>query len=323
VEAIGVRLVYMGTSAFAVPTLRALFEAGYSIAGVVTQPDKPGGRGHSLQASPVKQEAARLHLSVYQPATLKDDAARALFEALQPDMLVVAAYGKLVPPWLIALPRYGVLNLHGSLLPKYRGAAPIQRAVANGERETGVCTMRIDEGLDTGPVYLCEKTPIGSDETSEDVSIRLATLGSRLMIRTVEGVVTGTLQPAPQDPTQATYAPPLKKEEGRIDWTWPAPIVHNKVRGFRPWPGTVTKFRDAVCKILQSKVGQATPSAAAPGTILATKPSLAVVCGDGTLLEVVEIQAPGRKPLAGVDFANGMRIRAGEKFEPVVDNDQG
>ena len=313
------KVVYMGTAQFAVPTLQKLFEAGYPISGVITQPDKPAGRGHHLQASPVKRKAQDLQLPVYQPATLKDDNAQALFRALEPDVIVVVAYGKIIPKWLLDLPQYGAINLHGSLLPRYRGAAPIHWAIANGETETGVCTMQIDEGLDTGPVYLRERLPIGSEETVQQLSERLAEIGSSLLLRTLEGIVGGTLKAISQENASATYAPILKKADGIIDWQQPAQKIHNRVRAFNPWPGAVTLFRGAVCKILKSKVGGET-TASEPGTIVTSRPALAVVCGDSRLLELLEVQPENRRPVPGTAFANGAHITAGEKFEPLGDN---
>lgn len=310
-----VRLVYMGTADFAVPTLRRLVGEGYSVAAVVTQPDKPSGRGQLMHAPPVKRSALDLQLNVHQPATLKDENARVFFEKLQPDCIIVVAYGKLLPPWLIKLPRFGVVNLHGSLLPKYRGAAPIQWALANGETETGVCTMQIDEGLDTGPVYLCEKTDIQTEETIQQVSERLADLGGDLMIRTLSGIVSGSINAKPQDHTRASLAPILRKEDGYIDWDRPAQVIHNRIRAFNPWPGTVTRFRGGVCRVLKSRVGLPVEGTVSPGSLKATKGLLGVACGDGVLLELIEVQLPGKKPVSGGDFANGMRIQAGDSFE--------
>jgi methionyl-tRNA formyltransferase len=310
----------MGTSEFAVPTLQAVVDNGHPLRAVVTQTDKPAGRGQKLQFSPVKRKALELQLPVYQPATLKDENAQAVFRPLQPDLIIVVAYGKILPPWLIALPRFGVLNLHGSLLPKYRGAAPIQWAVANGEFETGVCTMQIDEGLDTGPVYLCERTPIDPDEGVQALSERLASIGAALTVRTIAGLLSGSLHPMPQDHTRATSAPPLRRENGYINWDKPARAIHDEIRAFNPWPGTITRFRQTVCKILKSKLGQTGPDADSAGEIIVGRHGLAVRCGDGALLEVLEIQAPNRKPLSGKDFANGMRIMPGEKFDRITDN---
>ena len=311
-------LVFMGTATFAVPTLKLLFEKGYPITGVITQPDKPSGRGQTLQGSPVKSRAFEMHLPIYQPKSLKDEEARALFKALAPEMIIVVAYGKILPPWLIGFARHGAINLHGSLLPKYRGAAPVHWAIANGETETGVCTMQINEGLDTGPVFACEKTPIGSDESVQAVYARLADMGAGLMERTVQGIVNGTLAALPQDDSDASLAPVLKKEHGHIDWAMPARQIHNRVRAFNPWPGTVTRFRGATCKILKTQPGGA--HSAPAGTIVTSKSSFGVACGDGALLEILSIQPENRKPVSGTDFANGARIQAGEKFEPLMDN---
>jgi methionyl-tRNA formyltransferase len=312
-----IRIVFLGTSTFAVPTLVKLFEQGYPVTAVITQPDKPSGRGQAVQSPPVKQKAFGLHLTVYQPPNLKDDAVRAMFGALRPDMLVVVAYGKILPAWLLSLPRYGAVNLHGSLLPKYRGAAPVQWAIANGEIETGVCTMKLDEGLDTGPVFLCESAAIGPDETAPELSGRLAQLGSELMVRTIDGVMGGTLQPTPQDHARATLAPILKKEDGYIRWTDAAKRIHDCVRAFKPWPGAVTRFRASTCKILKTRIGTRIEPGQQPGTIIWSKQGLSVCCGDSTLLEILELQLENKKPVRAVDFANGARLRPGEKFVPV------
>ena len=315
----------MGTATFAVPSLNVLFEQGYNIDGVITQPDKPSGRGQSFQAPPVKKRAFELHLPVYQPSSLKTAEARELVGALSPEIVVVVAYGKILPPWLLQLPRYGCINLHGSLLPKYRGAAPVHWAIANGESKTGVCTMLLDEGLDTGPVYLCEETQIEPDETVSQLYDRLAVQGAPLLHATLQGLVSGTLKPKPQDASQASFAPILKRENGFLDWGMPATQIHNRVRAFNPWPGAVTRFRGSNCKVLKTKMvttvggGMCTP-VPLPGSILASKRSLSVVCGDGIPLEILSIQAENRKPVSGVDFANGARIQPDEKFGSVLDN---
>ncbi len=243
----------MGSATFALPSLNALFEKGYAITGVITQPDKPSGRGQTLQAPPVKKRAFDLHLPVFQPKSLKSDETQSLIQALDLDMIIVVAYGKILPPWLLQFPRYGCINLHGSILPKYRGAAPVHWAIANGEKTTGVCTMLLEEGLDTGPVFLCEETNIGPDETAPQLYDRLAELGAGVLIETVNGVVSGMLKPKPQDDSLATFAPILKKENGFIDWSMPAIEIHNRVRAFNPWPGTVTRFRRRICKILKTR----------------------------------------------------------------------
>jgi methionyl-tRNA formyltransferase len=308
------RLVFAGTAPFAVPILQGLVDAGYSISGVVTQPDRPGGRGQTLQAPAVKLKALELQLSVHQPTTLKNDEARNLFAALSPDLLVVVAYGKLLPAWLLALPKHGAINLHGSLLPRYRGAAPIQWAMANGEAETGVCVMQLDAGLDTGPVFACEKTPIDPDETVQQLSERLSLLGNALTKRVVADIFGGTARAATQAHAQATLAPILTKEDGIVDWSRPARSIYNRMRAFHPWPGCKTEFRGLVCKILKARVGEAAPEAGTPGSLVLGHRSLSVICGDGILLELLELQPPNKKPQSGADFINGLRIVPGEKF---------
>ena len=312
------QIVFAGTSQFAVPILETLVAEPYPIVGVVTQPDKPAGRGQTLQAPPVKAKALELNLPVYQPVTLKNEEARSLFTSLAPELLIVVAYGKLLPSWLLDLPRYGAVNLHASLLPRYRGAAPIQWSIANGDSETGVCTMRLDEGLDTGPVYACEKTPIDLEETVQDLSNRLAQLGRGLVKRTIAGILDGSLQALPQDHARATLAPLLTRQDGVLDWGLPAQTIHNRIRAFNPWPGTRTAFRGEVCRILRSRLREATLEAP-PGALvtnLGAERSLAVVCGDKTLLEVLAVQLPNRRPQSGIDFMNGFRVVPGERFEP-------
>ena len=310
----------MGSATFALPSLNRLFEQGYGLTGVITQPDKPSGRGRALQAPPVKKRAFELHLPTYQPASLKTGETRALIQALEADMVVVVAYGKILPPWLLELPRYGCINLHGSILPKYRGAAPVHWAIANGEQTTGVCTMLLDEGLDTGPTYLCRETHIGPDESAAELYDRLAELGADVLIETVNGVLKGTLEPKPQDGSQATFAPILKKEHGFIDWNMPAIEIHDRVRAFNPWPGTVARFRGMTCKILRTSLVNSPPHAVGAGSLLVSGHSLAVVCGDSAMLVVLLIQPENRKAVSGADFANGARIQPGEKFESLMDN---
>ena len=280
----------------------------------------------------MKQRAFELKLPVYQPTSLKTDEAREIFGALAPELVVVVAYGKILPSWLLNLPRYGCINLHGSLLPKYRGAAPVHWAIANGETQTGVCSMLLDVGLDTGPTYLCQDTVIGPDESVAQLYDRLAILGAPLMLATIEGIVNGTLQPRPQDHARASMAPILKKEDGFLDWAMTAVSIHNRVRAFNPWPGTVATFRGTICKILRTKLSPPSPSGKGQGaeqtdalgvregTILPSKNSLQVLCGGATFLEILTIQPQNRKPVSGADFANGARIQPGEKFEPLVDN---
>jgi len=310
----------MGSATFALPSLKELFEIGHPIAGVITQPDKPSGRGQLMQGPPVKKFAFDLHLPVYQPNSLKSQEAHDLLNALAPDLIVVVAYGKILPRWWLQFPKYGCINLHGSLLPKFRGASPVHWAVANGEGKTGVCTMQLNEGLDTGPVYLCDETRIGPNETATELYDRLAVMGAPLVLKTLAGIVSGTLKPKPQDDSRATYAPMLQKKDGFIDWSRPAREIHNRVRAFNPWPGTVTKFRGQTCKILKTAV-EAGPGSAEPGIIGISKGRLIVECGAGAV-EVLSIQPQSRKAIGGADFANGNRIQPGEKFIPISDNEK-
>ena len=317
----------MGSATFALPSLNRLFERGYEITGVITQPDKPSGRGQTVQSPPVKRLAFDLHLPIYQPSSLKTEETQSLIQALRLDVIVVVAYGKILPPWLLQFPSYGCINVHGSILPKYRGAAPVHWAIANGEKSTGVCTMLLDEGLDTGPLYLCRETLIDPNETTAELYNRLADLGADALIDTLEGVMNSSLKPTPQDNSKATFAPILKKEHGFIDWHMAAVEIHNRVRAFNPWPGTVAKFRGVTCKIVKTAIGESAEAQArqpaAPlqsGFIVVARGSLAVVCGDGALLEIVLIQPENRKVVSGADFANGARIHPDEKFEALLDN---
>ena len=317
----------MGSATFALPSLNRLFERGYEITGVITRPDKPSGRGQTVQSPPVKRRTFDLHLPIYQPSSLKTEETQSLIQALRLDVIVVVAYGKILPPWLLQFPSYGCINVHGSILPKYRGAAPVHWAIANGEKSTGVCTMLLDEGLDTGPLYLCRETLIDPNETTAELYNRLADLGADALIDTLEGVMNSSLKPTPQDNSKATFAPILKKEHGFIDWHMAAVEIHNRVRAFNPWPGTVAKFRGVTCKIVKTAIGGSAEAQArqpaAPlqsGFIVVARGSLAVVCGDGALLEIVLIQPENRKVVSGADFANGARIHPDEKFEALLDN---
>jgi len=295
------RLVFLGTPAFAVPSLEALVSAGHEVVLVVTQPDRPSGRGQHLTASPVKEAAARLRLRVYQPERVRRPEAVETLQNVRPEAMVVVGYGQIIPQVVIDIPPLGILNVHASLLPKYRGAAPVQWAIANGETRTGVTIMRIDAGLDTGDMLAKGETAIGEDETAPELSARLAGAGAALLVETlarIDGIVAEQ-----QDAAQATYAPILTKEHGRIDWKLPAQAIHNRVRGLQPWPGAYTRFRGQQLTIWKSRVS---PSPVGnPGT-LARHP-LRVNCGEG-MLEPLEVQLEGRKRITGEQFANGQRI---------------
>jgi len=308
------KLLFCGTPEFAVPTLERLIAEQFVIDLVVTNPDEPSGRGYALKAPPVKQVALRAGLEVFQPAALKEPATVAFLSRYRPDAIVVVAYGHLIPKWLIELPRWGCINLHASLLPKYRGAAPIQWSLICGEALTGVTTIRIDVGLDTGDILLKREVGIQDDDDSETLGARLSQLGADLMIETLRRLEQGNLEAQPQDHAQATLAPILKKEDGRIDWDLPALEIWNRIRGLRPWPGAYTRFRGKNLHIwAASRPAAGETMHLDPGTLVADRGRLCVSCGQGTLLEAKEIQLEGRKRLAPRDFLNGVKISAGEK----------
>ena len=309
------KLIFCGTPQFAVPTLERLIEDKHEIDLVMTNPDEPSGRGYETKPSPVKQAAVRASLKVFQPAKLKDESTVTFLSGFQPDCIVVVAYGHIIPPWMIDLPKLGCINLHASLLPKYRGAAPIQWAIARGETVTGVTAMKIDEGLDTGDIMLKQEVPIESSDTTETLSERLSGVGAELMAETLGKLGRGEIQPQPQDHSQATLAPILKKEDGRIAWTLNGEQIGWRVRGLRPWPGAFTSFRAKNLHIWSAApaAGQA-GAEYQPGTLLPERARLRVVCGQGTLLELLEVQLEGRRRLPVRDFLNGMRPVAGERL---------
>jgi len=299
------RLVFLGTPAFAVPTLERLVERGHQVIAAVTQPDRPKGRGQALAPPPVKEAALRLGVPVYQPERVKRPEAVEYLRDLAPDAMVVVGYGQIIPQSVIDIPRLGILNVHASLLPKYRGAGPIQWAIANGESVTGVTIMQIDAGLDTGPMLLQAETAIGGEETAPELAGRLSAMGADLLVEALDGLAGGRIAPRPQDNTQATYAPMLKKEDGRIDWNRSAARIHNQVRGMQPWPGAYTIFRGGALHVWRARPADGVVGGA-PGTLVRIKPP-AVACGEG-LLELVEVQMEGRKRMSAADFANGQRL---------------
>jgi len=306
------QLVFLGTPAFAVPTLEALAGRGHQIAAVITQPDRPSGRGQNALPPPVKVAAQRLGLPVFQPERVRRPEAVELLKDLAPEAMVVVGYGQIIPQSVIDIPRLGILNVHASLLPKYRGAAPIQWAVANGESRTGVTIMRIDAGLDTGDILLAEETAILPEEDAVELGFRLAGMGARLLVRALDGLAAGEIVPEKQDHTQASYAPLLKKEDGRIDWRRTAAEIHNRARGLQPWPGAYTSFRGQTLHVWKSRPSAGiAPAATQPsGRIVRTRP-LAVSCGAGSL-ELIEVQLEGRKRISATDFANGQRLAENE-----------
>ncbi len=304
------RLVFLGTPAFAVPTLERVVEVGDEVLAVVTQPDRPRGRGQTSAPPPVKEAALRLGLPVYQPERVRRPEAVEFLRELSADCMVVVGYGQIIPQSVIDLAPLGIINVHGSLLPRYRGAGPIQWAILNGETRTGVTTMRIDAGLDTGDILLKAETEIGADENAIELGGRLAAMGADLLARTLEGLSAGTIVPEKQDAAQATWAPLLKKQDGLIDWTRDAAAVHNQVRGLQPWPGAYTTFRGQSLHVWKSRLEHAAPPYG-PGTTHRTANRLLVACGSGWL-ELLEVQMEGRKRLAAADFANGQRLADNE-----------
>jgi methionyl-tRNA formyltransferase len=308
------KIVFAGSPHFAVPTLEALATAGHELCCVITQPDRPVGREQRLQAPPVKEAALRLGLPVHQPEKIKSPEARALLESLRPEAVVVVGYGQILPPWLLELPRYGCINLHASLLPAYRGAAPIQWAVASGESKTGVTSMQMDPGMDTGPILLQWETEIGPEETAVALAERMSGPGAALMLETLAGLQAGTMVPRHQDNSRASRAPLLKKEDGLIDWSWTAEQVFNRLRGFAPWPGIYTGFRGSKLQIWWARPHALPNSGAAPGHLLVGKDELRVVCGGGTTLDLLEVQLEGRRRMSAAEFVRGTRPQTGERL---------
>jgi len=305
-------LVFCGTPVFAVPTLEKLVEAGFAVGLVVTQPDRPKGRHMELARSPVKQRALQLGLPVSQPDKIKNnDELRAQLTAIRPEAIIVVGYGRIIPPWMIDLPRLGNLNLHGSLLPRYRGAAPIQWAIARGESVTGVTTMRIDLGLDTGDILLQKQIPIAPRDTAETLAPRMATIGGDLMVETLRGLRAGTIHAQPQEHAKATLAPMLKKENGRIDFHLTAGEIFNRLRGFQPWPGAYTSFRG---KHLHIWAAQPAERRLEEGELAVDGTGLLVGCGAGSALRLLEVQIEGKKRMPASDFIHGHHPRPGEKL---------
>jgi methionyl-tRNA formyltransferase len=304
-------LVFCGTPHFAVPTLEALVRTGFPVCLVVTQPDKPSGRGLTLSQSPVKQSALGLDLPITQPTSIKNnDEFRAQLTAFKPDAIIVVGYGRILPKWMIDLPRLGNINLHASLLPKYRGAAPIQWAIARGEEVTGVTTMRIDAGLDTGDILLQKELPIKPTDTAETLAPSLAATGADLIVDTLRGLQAVTIKPRPQDHSKATLAPILGKEDGRIDFHASAQEICNRLRGFQPWPGTFTTFRGRNLHIWDATVSQ---RSLPPGELLVENDLLFLGCG-GNALALLQVQPEGKKHMAVRDFVHGYRPQIGEKL---------
>jgi methionyl-tRNA formyltransferase len=347
------KVVFCGTPQFAVPTLKFLLTHDeFEIAAVITQPDRRSGRGMKLTASPVKEAAVAAGVPVYQPEKIRAPEMQATLEAIAPDCIVIIAYGQIIPARLLPIAQYGWINLHASLLPKYRGAAPINWAIVNGETVTGITTMRIDAGMDTGEMLLQHEMPIGANETAPELAARMSEAGAPLMLETLRGIAAGTLSGRAQDSTAATYAPMMKKEDGRIDWSLRAGEIYNRMRGFAPWPGAFSTLRGKTCQILgtpvskdgveeragldngedlaelgrSSSFGKASQDKAAPlhggkppagrepGTIHVRQSGLYVSCGGATEMRITSVKMEGGRAMDAAEYARGARLTEGERF---------
>lgn len=303
------RIVFMGTPQFAVPTLLAL--AGkHHVTGVVTQPDRPAGRGRKLVVSPVKQAALAQEFSLFQPSTLQVPEVVEPLAAWKPELIVVAAFGQILPGPVLELPPYGCLNVHPSMLPRYRGAAPIPAAILAGDATTGVTIMRMDEGMDTGPTLAQVECPIAPDDTTASLTVRLADLGAQLLIDTLPGWLNGEIEARPQDDSFATYCRPLKKGDGHLDWTQPAVHLHRRVRACDPWPGAYTTWQGQRLKVLRTRPRPMWQEEGLPGRVVALQPGIGTITGQG-LLELLEVQLAGKKPMRADLFARGQRNLTG------------
>jgi methionyl-tRNA formyltransferase len=304
------RVVFLGTPEFAVPSLRALIDGSYQVSAVFTQPDRPSGRGQKPQPPPIKSLALAHRIPIYQPEKMRDGEHRPLIEELHPDFIVVVAYGQILPGWLLNAARIAPVNVHASLLPKYRGAAPVVWALLNGESVTGVTTMLMDEHLDTGPVLLKRELPVSESMTAGELADRLSRLGAELLIPTLDGLRDGVIQPVPQDDAQASWAPRISKEQARISWEGSAREIHNRIRAFHPRPLAFAEHQGQRIQILRSRPVDASElRGRRPGTFLGkTESGMLVQCGADTVLEVLELQPASRRPVSGREFANGARL---------------
>jgi methionyl-tRNA formyltransferase len=306
------RIVFMGTPEFAVPSLKRLIDGGFAVEAVVTQPDRRRGRGHRVSFSPVKEAALEAGLSVLQPEKVADESFVELLRELNPDAIVVVAFGQLIPPAILELPRYGCINVHASLLPRYRGAAPIQQAIIDGCSATGVTTMLLDEGWDTGDILLQRQVPIQPEDTAGSLEVKLAEEGADLLTETLSRLAEGGLKPAPQDESQATYAYKLSKTAGEVRWQAAARQIVDLVRGVNPWPGAYTYHRGQLLKVWEAALAELEADGAKPGTILAVgEDGIIVACGTGSV-SLNLVQPPNRPRMGGRDYANGYRVDLGE-----------
>jgi methionyl-tRNA formyltransferase len=313
-----VRLVFLGSGAFAVPSLEALLDAGHEVAALVTQPDREKGRGRTLASPPTRAVAEARGVPVLQPRRVREPDAQEALRRLAPQVQVVVAFGQILPRAVIDIAPRGTVNVHASLLPRLRGAAPIQWAIANGDTETGVSTMLIDEGLDTGPVLLQRATPIDPEERASELEPRLARIGAELLLETLRALEAGSLRPVPQDAARATRAPLLHKEDGRLEWRRPARELHDRARGFHPWPGAFTSLDGRTIKVLRTRLAEAplVTARARPGEIVELgEESLLVSCGNGSCLRLLEVQPESRRAMPAAAFAAGARLAPGARLD--------
>ena len=303
------KIIFMGTPDFAVPTLRALYDEGHEIAAVFTQPDKAVGRKQIITPPPVKSAALELGLSVFQPNSLRDEAIEELLKALAPEVIVVVAYGKILPEAILNIPKFGCINGHASLLPRHRGASPIQWSIVSGDKETGVTTMLMEKGLDTGDMLLKESVVIGENETGEELHDRLSDISARLMVKTLKAIKEGSIIPEKQDDSLSTYAPIITREMGYLDFTRSAAELHNLIRGFYSWPAAYFMLDSKRVKVLSSALSGKTTECA--GTVLESDDRLVIACGEGSALELLEIQPEGSKRMTAADYLKGHSISKG------------
>lgn len=308
------RIVFIGSGVFAIPSFEALVDAGHQVAALVTQPDKEKGRGRAMAPPPLKPVALARAVPILQPRRIREPEIQAQLRELAPDLQVVVAYGQILPRPVIEVAPLGTVNVHASLLPRYRGAAPIQWALVNGETETGVTTMLIDEGLDTGPVLLSRTTPIGDGETAPELETRLAQMGAAILLETITGLANGSVRPTSQDHSRATLAPLIRKEDGHIDWRWPAGTILGRMRGFTPWPGIFATLGGHVVRVVTAHAVAGVHGAAGEVTRV-DREGVTVACGEGTALQLREVRPESRRTMAAADFARGARILPGARFE--------
>ena len=308
------KLVFCGTPQFAVPTLEALLASDHEIPLVVTQPDRPQGRGLELATSPIKHTAQRHGLAIEQPEKIRNNPEfRGLLEKIEPDAIIVVGYGRIVPPWMLTLPKHGNINLHGSLLPKYRGAAPIQWAIAEGEKVSGVTSMLLNEGLDTGDILLQRELAIAPDDTAVTYGQRLSGVGAELMVESLRKLEAGSLTPQPQNHSRASLAPILKKEDAQADFKSPAQRIYNRLRGFQPWPGCYTSFKGKKLAVTSAKAHSYSGNQP-EGELLVDRDQLFVICGEKSALQLLEVQPEGKRRMTAADFIRGYRPQSGDKL---------